>query len=282
MKILILGSEGQIGKPLSKHLIAQGHKVRGFDLNGEKREDLRHRAALDFVLKRYDFCFFLAFDVGGSTYLAKHQKTKEFLDNNVKIMLHTFMALERFQIPFIFASSQMSNMSHSPYGTLKALGEHYTRALGGLMVKFWNVYGMERDQSKTHVITDFIRMALRDKVVRLRTTGAEERQFLHVEDCCKGLAAVLYNYGTIQRDMPLHITSFQWTPIWQVAELVSNLCNCRYERGKDEDKIQNGQVNQPDKAIIPLWSPQISLEEGVSRVWDEMLTEELKRISVAE
>ena len=35
----------------------------------------------------------------------------------------------------------MSNMTHSPYGILKSIGETYTRALKGLIVKFWNVYG---------------------------------------------------------------------------------------------------------------------------------------------
>ena len=45
------------------------------------------------------------------------------------------------------ASSQMSNMSYS-HGTLKRVGELYTESLGGLVVKFWNVYGIEKDHIK--------------------------------------------------------------------------------------------------------------------------------------
>ena len=56
-------------------------------------------------------------------------------------MAQTFGFLEKYKKPFVFASSQMSNMSYSPYGVLKRVGELYTRSLKGLTVKFWNVYG---------------------------------------------------------------------------------------------------------------------------------------------
>ena len=47
-------------------------------------------------------------------------------------------------------------MSYSPYGVMKRVGEMYTKSLGGLIVHFWNVYGIEKDMEKAHVITDFI------------------------------------------------------------------------------------------------------------------------------
>ena len=50
----------------------------------------------------------------------------------------------------------MSNMSFSSYGILKKIGENLTSSLGGLNVRFWNVYGYETDFEKSHVITDFI------------------------------------------------------------------------------------------------------------------------------
>ena len=100
------------------------------------------------AIKRADFVHFLAFDVGGSTYLAKYQNTFDFIHNNMKLMTNTFELLREYNKPFIFASSQMSNMSFSIYG-LKAMGERYARVLGGLTVKFWNVYGIEHDPEKT-------------------------------------------------------------------------------------------------------------------------------------
>ena len=37
-------------------------------------------------------------------------------------MLHLDI-LEEYKKPFVFASSQMSNMSYSPYGVMKRVGE---------------------------------------------------------------------------------------------------------------------------------------------------------------
>ena len=64
-------------------------------------------------------------------------------------MLNTFSYLEKYSNPFIFASTRMSNMNHSPYGTLKRIGEHYTNILGGHIVRFWNTYGIEKNLEKT-------------------------------------------------------------------------------------------------------------------------------------
>ena len=75
------------------------------------------------------FVFFLAFDVGGSRYLKKYQHTFDFINNNTHLMAQAFDALNKYNKPFVFASSQMSNMSYSPYGVLKRVGELYTKSL---------------------------------------------------------------------------------------------------------------------------------------------------------
>ena len=56
------------------------------------------------------------------------------------------------------------------------LGELYTKSLSGLIVKFWNVYGIEKDMEKAHVITDFIRKGFK-KEFKYAYNGLEEREF---------------------------------------------------------------------------------------------------------
>ena len=73
--------------------------------------------------------YFLAFDVGGSHYLKKYQHTFQFIDNNTRLIANAFGLIEKYNKPFVFASSQMSNMSYSPYGVLKRVGELYTKSL---------------------------------------------------------------------------------------------------------------------------------------------------------
>ena len=161
MKHLILGSAGQIGYHLINVLKKQNIDIDTFDIIDSEAEDLRiyNNEILNTKIKNSDFIYFLAFDIGGSLYMKKYQDTYNFISNNVKIMNNTFDVIKKYDKPFIFASSQMSNMSHSTYGILKAIGEKYTESLNGVVVKFWNVYGYEKDEEKSHVITDFIKMA---------------------------------------------------------------------------------------------------------------------------
>ena len=91
-----------------------------------------------------DFVFFLAFDVGGSHYLKKYQHTFQFINNNTCMMANTFALLEVSEEIYICFFTEMSNMSYSPYGVMKRVGELHTTALKGLTVKFWNVYGIEK------------------------------------------------------------------------------------------------------------------------------------------
>ena len=65
----------------------------------------------------------------------------------------------------------MANMSYSSYGLTKSIGEKITSVLGGVTVKFWNVYGVEHDPEKTHAITDFINKARNTGVINMLTDG---------------------------------------------------------------------------------------------------------------
>ena len=140
MKITILGSSGQIGAYLTEYLRNKGHHVTEFDKNNSYHEDMTKipNPFLRNAIMESDFVFFLAFDVGGSRYLKKYQHTFKFIDNNARMLAGAFEHLAEYGKPFIFASSQMSSMSYSPYGVMKRVGELYTRSLNGLIVKFWN------------------------------------------------------------------------------------------------------------------------------------------------
>jgi nucleoside-diphosphate-sugar epimerase len=126
---LVLGSAGQIGSHLVEYLKNQGEKVYEIDILNNEWEDLRiqNNMVLDEYLLEADIVYFLAFDVGGAKYLEQYQDTSEFIMNNMRIMSNTFDAINNHGKPFIFASSQMAEMSYSSYGMLKALGEKITK-----------------------------------------------------------------------------------------------------------------------------------------------------------
>jgi len=277
MRVTILGSSGQIGAYLSEYLSRKGHIVREFDIVNGIHQDMTHipNTYLRNAIMESDFVFFLAFDVGGSRYLKKYQHTFDFVNNNTRLMANAFGFLKQYDKPFIFASSQMSNMSYSPYGTLKRLGELYTESLGGLVVKFWNVYGIEKDHKKAHVITDFIRKGFEDGDFEMLTDGEEVRQFLYAEDCCEGLEAVMKNYDEFYANDPLHITNFDYTSIREVAIIIENEFKLigkpiNILPGEASDTVQLDKRNEADRFIEQYWSPKTDLETGISKVFDAM------------
>ena len=277
MRITVLGSSGQIGAYLSEYLSRKGHIVREFDVVNGIHQDMTHipNTYLRNAIMESDFVFFLAFDVGGSRYLKKYQHTFDFVNNNTRLMANAFGLLEQYDKPFIFASSQMSNMSYSPYGTLKRVGELYTESLGGLVVKFWNVYGIEKDHKKAHVITDFIRKGFEDGDFEMLTDGEEVRQFLYAEDCCEGLEAVMKNYDEFYANDPLHITNFDYTTIREVAIIIENEFRLigkpvNIIPGKASDTVQLDKRNEADPFIRKYWSPKTDLVTGISKVFEAM------------
>ena len=266
MKYLVLGSSGQIGSPLCKYLKDQGNQIFEFDIVNNEKEDLRinNNVLLSDYIQESDFVFFLAFDVGGSRYLSKYQHSFDFFDNNVKIMSNTFSALKKHNKPFIFASSQMSNMSYSPYGVAKAIGERYVNTMNGLAVKFWNVYGVEHDLEKAHVITDFIIKAQKTGIIDMMTDGQELRQFLYVEDCSRCLYILSQNFQKLDKIKDFHITSFEWISILDIANIVaSQFEDVKIVPAKTKDIVQQDKRNKQNTYILNFWEPKISLEEGI-------------------
>ena len=277
MRVAVLGSSGQIGAYLSEYLTKKGHLVREFDIVNGQHEDLTHipNPFLRNVIMDSDFVFFLAFDVGGSHYLKKYQHTFKFLDNNARIMTNTFGYLKQYEVPFVFASSQMSNMSYSPYGVMKRVGELYTKSLGGLIVKFWNVYGIEKNMEKAHVITDFIRKGFETGVIDMMTDGTEAREFLYAEDCCESLETIMEQYDSFTSNDELHITTGNYTTILEVAQNIQKLFsnigkNVIVKPSELKDEVQKDARNEPDLYIRKWWQPKTSVKDGISKVFEEM------------
>jgi len=275
-KILILGSAGQIGSHLLEYLKKKNFITYEFDFVNNKKQDLRipNNITLNSLIKRSDFIFFLAFDVGGSRYLKLYQDSAQFISNNLLIMENTFSLIRKHNKKFIFASSQMSNMSYSNYGLLKRIGENHTKILKGITVKFWNVYGVEKDISKSHVITDFIFNGLKSETVKMLTNGKEEREFLYAEDCCRGLEIIMKNFLLFkEKRSEIDLTSNKLSSILSVAKIITKLFivkgkKVKFIPGKIKDIVQLNKRNKANKFLFKYWKPKFSLKQGIQEVFD--------------
>ena len=276
-KILILGSEGQIGGHLVNFFSnKKNYKVIKFDIVMGKKFDLRNfnNRRLENEIKKSDFIFFLAFDVGGSRYLKKYQKTFDFLSNNLSIMANVFLLLKKHKKKFVFASSQMSNMDFSPYGTLKRIGEDITNSLNCLYVKFWNVYGIEKDIDKSHVVTDFILMALKKKRIDMLTNGNESREFLYADDCSEGLFKIMKNFNFfLKKQKELHLTTSKRIKIIEIAMMIKKILkkqniNIKIFPSRKKDDLQNNVNNPSNNFLLRYWKPKFEIEQGIKKIID--------------
>ena len=280
MKITILGSSGQIGSYLTEYLRKKDYEVFEFDIVNGEHQDMTHipNSYLRNAIMNCDFVFFLSFDVGGSHYLKKYQHTFNFIDNNARMMVNVFGLIDQYEKPFVFASSQMSSMSYSPYGVLKRVGELYTKSLQGLIVKFWNVYGIERDMEKAHVITDFIHKGFKTGKIDMMTDGKEQREFLYAEDCCEAMETILQNYNSFSSDDELHITTGASTSILEIAQHIQVLfkkINLEIDivPNKSKDEVQKDARNVSDPYIKKWWTPKTNIVDGLSKVFDQIKLE---------
>jgi len=258
MKVLVLGSEGVIGTSLCKVLGDSGHQVTHWDIKLKNDHDLSNSLniyRLKSVIDESDFIFFLAYDVGGAKYI--WDVDLDFVNHNNMIMINTFNLLHGKK--FVFASSTMYNMDNV-YGTLKYIGEHYTRKLGGLSARFWNVYGPESVSEKSHVITDMLHKFETNGYIDLMTDGEEERQFLHTDDCAKCLMTVMDKYDEILEETDsVDVTSFESTKIIDVARYI-----CDDVRPSEKKMNTHDRMNEPRPFILDYWKPEISLKEGIA------------------
>ncbi|MCX6890325.1 MAG: NAD(P)-dependent oxidoreductase [Verrucomicrobia bacterium] len=256
MKYLVLGAEGFVGKPLCEYLRSQGAEVVPFDLKRGAQEDAR---VVRLPLEGVAGVFFLAWDVGGAKYLYRHEIQFRQLDWNLKLLLNVMPQLQTAGVPFLFVSSQLAEEYDTVYGVTKRLGEVWTHLMAGVRVRLWNVYGpLEPVTERSHVIADFVWQAVTKGEIRMLTTGAERRQFIHVDDVCRGFHAALEGRLTGVYD----ISSFEWVSVLEVAQVVARLAGARVVPG---EQVGSTPIT-PMQGRVPGWLPHVSLETGLGRM----------------
>ena len=249
IKNLVIGSDGFIGNYLCDFLEKQGESVVRFDIKRGEHEDAR-KAKIDF--SEIDRIYFLAWDVGGAKYLYKESAQLYQLEWNLKLLSNLMPQIGKSGKPFLFISSQLAEEYDTVYGVTKRLGEVWTRLLGGVFIRQWNVYGpVENNSERSHVVSDFVRQAVETGEIRMMTTGEEKRQFINISDVCQAWHIAISNNLKGIHD----VTSFEWVKVIDVANLIAKITGAKVIPGK---KIGSTPIT-PIKGKIPGWFPKVDL-----------------------
>lgn len=253
---LVLGSEGFVGRPLCAYLEARGESVRRWDIKRGEQEDARH---VRLPLEQVDRVYFLAWEVGGAKYLYRDDVQFKQLDWNLQLLLNVMPQLRAYGKPFLFVSSQLAEEYDTVYGVTKRLGEVWTHLAGGVRVRLWNVYGAYEDLTeRSHVVADFVHQALTTGRIEMLTTGAELRQFIHVDDVCAAFHDALRRGLTGIYD----VTSFEWVRVLDLARIIGELTGAQVTPGT---RLGSTPVT-PMVGKIPDWEPTLTLRAGLNRM----------------
>ena len=165
----------------------------------------------------------------------------------------------------------------SPYGLEKVTNEQYaslyTRLHGTsqLGLRYFNVYGPRQDPTSPYsgVITKFIHMLLAGRSLTVRGDGLQERDFIHVRDVARAnVAALSSDYVGV-----LNIAGGQAITIRQLTEVMTRILGSAIVLSHTPNipgDIRHS-VAQNGAMIKRLGKPQVTLEEGLAELMQEMI-----------
>jgi nucleoside-diphosphate-sugar epimerase len=255
---LVLGGEGFIGKYLVNFLKKNGAKVNSIDIKNGTHHDLRIIKLLD--LDDYDYCFFLAWDVGGSKYLNQVSTWNSQFQNNILLTSNIIPQLQTSRIPFLFVSSQLAGTDHSPYSLSKLYAENYCRTIPTCgIARQWNAYGSpEVMGEKSHVISDLIYQAVFKGEIRLLTDGSELRKFVHLADICEAYMQIIKK----AKGQVFDVSAGEYISILEISEIISEITGVKIIKANKKGYSPNlPEINQ-----LPKWQPKIDLKEGIYKL----------------
>ncbi|MBK1632463.1 hypothetical protein CKO31_17290 [Thiohalocapsa halophila] len=307
--ILVTGGCGFIGANLVPMLEEAGYSVRVLDnlakgdsslLAGCRAEivvgDIRDCAAVAQALEGVDAVIHLA--AFGSVVESVAAPAENF-DVNAR---GTFVVLDECRkrgiARFVFASTGGALIGNadppvnedsrprpiSPYGSSKLCGEAYCSSFAHsynmhvTALRFANVVG-PCSWHKKGAVTAFAKAIMSQDPLRIFGDGSATRDFLYVEDLCKGIGLALR--AALPGFNPLHLASGREVSIGELARLMARIA------GDDNYPIEYapkraGEVDRNfarfDRASALLgFEPQYSLEEGLTRTWEWFELERSKR-----
>jgi nucleoside-diphosphate-sugar epimerase len=257
-KNLTLG-KGLVGAHLAELLRENGEEVAVLS-RGDGHDLTRAEQYLD-QFAWADRVWFVAWNTGVRKKESSPADEIEVLDSDLRLCQSVFGCLEKTKKPFLFVSSQAAPAKDMvAQGVAKRVGEMWTRLLGGQVARLWNIYGWTPVDDRSHLIPDLIVSGLKEKKIRLMTSGDETRQFLYVRDCAE---AFLHQFKTGQKHAD--VTTDVWTPVKDIARLIGEKLGAEVEFGPKPGKASLYIPETP----LEGWKPRFSLSTGLDETIKE-------------
>lgn len=299
-KIYVAGHRGMVGSAIVRQL-----KNNGFTdilVRTSKELDLTNQQAVNqfFETEKPDYVFLAAAKVGGIH--ANNVYRADFLYQNLMIeanIIHTAYINKVTKLLFLGSSCIYPKMApqplkeeylltgfleptNEPYAIAKIAGiklcESYRRQYNCNFISAMptNLYGPNDnyDLNNSHVLPALIRKFHTAKTqnqaqVEIWGTGAPLREFLHVDDLAEACLFLMDNYND---ELFVNVGSGTDISIKDLALLVKKIVGYEGELVFDTSKPDGTPRKLMDVSRINHlgWQHKISLEEGISKVYEEV------------
>jgi dTDP-glucose 4,6-dehydratase len=161
------------------------------------------------------------------------------------------------------------------YAEAMTMAYHRQQGVDTAIVRIFNTYGPRMRAHDGRAIPTFMRQALESKPLTVFGDGTQTRSFCYVDDLIQGL----YLLATSEEHMPVNLGNPGEFTIQELAETVIRVTESKSEIVYEALPVDDPQIRQPDitraKEILG-WSPQIELEEGLSRMLPSLGREQIR------
>jgi dTDP-glucose 4,6-dehydratase len=151
------------------------------------------------------------------------------------------------------------------YAEALTMAYHRQQGVDTSIVRIFNTYGPRMRPHDGRAIPTFVRQALDSKPLTVFGDGSQTRSFCYVDDLVRGLI-LLAESG---EHLPVNIGNPQEFTLLELAEKVIEIWESPSEIVFEALPTDDPKVRQPDitraRQVLG-WEPEITLEEGLSRV----------------
>lgn len=299
-KIYIAGHRGMVGSAIVRKLTKEGYT--NIITRASNELDLRNQQAVNdfFASEQPEYVFLAAAKVGGI--VANNTYRAEFIYENLMIesnIIHASYVNKIKKLLFLGSSciypklapqplkeeyllSGYLEESNRPYAIAKIAGielcDAYRAQYGCNFISVMptNLYGPNDNYNleTSHVLPALLRKLItakrnNDPSVEIWGTGTPRREFLHVDDLASACFFLMKNYnekGLVNVGVGVDIT------ILELAELIKKITGYQGTIVLNTSKPNGTPQKLMDVSKLSSfgWKASIGLEEGISRVYEEV------------
>lgn len=252
MKLLITGGAGYLGINLRHHL--QQYDCDYINYDQTEGFDILDEHQLYQQMRKCDAVIHLA-AIADVSYCEKN--VMEAIETNIYGTRNVIDNAYKLSCPMVFSSTIAAKTAHNVYGMTKRLGEIMVLRIGGVVLRFTNVYGgLGYLSKKRTALASFVGHKQKDITAQIFGDGSAKRDFIHVYDVCEAIIKAIGAQSGIYE-----ICTGRSTSIKELADMIGVKYEFAQPRAGDIDEIPN----EPNYESLG-WNPTVSLENGLKEL----------------